>query len=124
MKAKSTKPDAELPIEEEDEPFRPMTEAEEAEMDAFLFRNREAINASIRRARENFARGESFTLDEVMARVRKQLRSRKDCHSQWQDGGYPLTLRPKLICDRWDSTSPNETASTGRSSSSIASKEP
>ncbi len=69
MTSKSTKPDAELPTEEEDEPFRPMTEAEEAEMDAFLFRNRDEINASIRKAREEFARGDFYTLDEVMAHL-------------------------------------------------------
>ncbi len=53
----------------------------EDEMDAYLWRNRHAINASIREGREQFARGECRTLDEVMAemkaRAAERIRKRK-----------------------------------------------
>jgi hypothetical protein len=46
---------------------------EEAFMDAFLERNKEAINASIKLSRKQFARGEYFTEAQVLADLEAQF---------------------------------------------------
>jgi predicted transcriptional regulator len=51
--------------------------ADEAALDTFLRRNKDAINASIEKAHEEFERGEYFTLDEVMADLKAQRAVRK-----------------------------------------------
>jgi predicted transcriptional regulator len=43
--------------------------ADEAASDAYLQRNRDALNASIEKAHAEFERGKYFTLDQVMADV-------------------------------------------------------
>ena len=45
----------------------------EAEWDAWGERNKEALQESFRKAREQFARGEGRTLDQVMRRVRATI---------------------------------------------------
>ena len=51
--------------------------ADEAAMDAYLRRNKDALNASAERAMAEFERGETFTLDQVMSEVRAQRLRRK-----------------------------------------------
>ena len=52
--------------------------ADEAFVDNYVERNKDALNASIRNAREQIARGEYFTHDQVMADLKAQRkRSRK-----------------------------------------------
>ncbi len=46
----------------------------EAHMESWLERNADALNASIREAREQLARGEGYTLEETMARVKDAIR--------------------------------------------------
>jgi hypothetical protein len=62
-------------MEESEAEYKPRDEdyVPEDEFDAFLWRNRRALNASARKAREEYARGEYYTLDEVMARVRANI---------------------------------------------------
>ena len=62
------------PVPEDDEPFGP--ELSEAEMDAWLARNRDAINESLREARQELAEGraEPWDMDEIMAEVEEELR--------------------------------------------------
>jgi predicted transcriptional regulator len=50
--------------------------ADETALDAYLKRNKDALNASIERAHAEFERGEYFTLDQVMADVRVQRKRR------------------------------------------------
>ena len=52
-------------------------ELSEAEMDAWIARNRDEINASLVRARQDFAEGkaEPWDPEEIMAEVREQLRN-------------------------------------------------
>ena len=45
----------------------------EAEWDAWGERNKEALQESFRKAREQLARGEGHTLDQVMRRVRATI---------------------------------------------------
>ena len=45
----------------------------DAEWDAWGERNKEALQESFRKAREQFARGEGRTLDQVMRRVRATI---------------------------------------------------
>jgi hypothetical protein len=45
----------------------------EAEWDAWGERNKEALNASIRKAREQIARGEGYTLEEAVARAKAAI---------------------------------------------------
>jgi len=77
MKAKSTD-SGNIPssVEEKDEPFREPTEAEWADVDAWIERNKDALNASIEEAHAQFERGEYSTLGEVMARIRARRLSR------------------------------------------------
>ena len=61
-------------LEESEAPYKPEEEyVPEDEFDAYLWRNRHAINASARKAREEYARGEYHTIDEVMARVMAEI---------------------------------------------------
>ena len=62
------------PVPEDDEPFGP--ELSEAEMDAWIARNRDAINESLREARQELAEGraEPWDMDEIMAEVEEELR--------------------------------------------------
>jgi hypothetical protein len=56
------------------------TEEEWAEADRWLERNKDALNESIRRSDEEFARGEYYTHEEVMAHIKAliaQYRSNK-----------------------------------------------
>ena len=80
MKIKPAKSDDELPVGEDDEPLREMTKAEEAELDAWIERNKDALKTSIRKADEEYARGHYYTLEEVMAEIRERrnLRGNKD----------------------------------------------
>lgn len=64
-------PEAVYRHEGEDENFVP-----EGGWDAYLWRNRHAINESIREGREQFARGEYYTIEEVMAHVRATIKAR------------------------------------------------
>ena len=49
--------------------IKPLTPEEEAAEDAWIKRNKDALNASIREAREQFALGEYYTLEEVEAHL-------------------------------------------------------
>jgi predicted transcriptional regulator len=49
---------------------------DEAALDAYLTRNKNALNASIKRAESEFERGEYFTLEQAMADVRAQQQRR------------------------------------------------
>ena len=51
--------------------------AEEAAMDAYIERNKDAINASIDLAREQHARGEYFTHEQVFADLEAQTLRRR-----------------------------------------------
>jgi len=57
-----------LPAVEDDERYRD-------EMDAFIARNRDALNDSIRRGRKEFAEGKmsSRTIDDIIAEGRKKF---------------------------------------------------
>ena len=48
----------------------------EVEMEAWIARNRDAINESLREARQELAEGktEPWTMDDIMAEVREELR--------------------------------------------------
>jgi hypothetical protein len=46
----------------------------EAEWDAWGERNKEALQESFRKAEEQYARGEYYTLDEVMARTKAAIK--------------------------------------------------
>jgi predicted transcriptional regulator len=50
--------------------------ADEAVLDTYLQRNKDALNASIEKAHAEFEKGEYFTLDRVMADVRAQQQRR------------------------------------------------
>jgi hypothetical protein len=65
MTTPPTKPDPDG-FADDDVPFRAPTEEEWAELDAWEERNKDALNASIRRAREEYARGEFVTHEEVL----------------------------------------------------------
>ena len=45
--------------------------------DAYLWRNRDAINESIRKSEEEYARGHFYTLEEVMAEIKARARRRQ-----------------------------------------------
>jgi hypothetical protein len=62
------------PVPEDDEPFGP--ELSEAEMDAWIARNRDAINESLVEARRDLAEGraEPWDMEEIMAEVEEELR--------------------------------------------------
>jgi len=51
--------------------------ADEAAVDSFLERNKDALNASIEKAHAEFERGTFFTLDQAMADVRAQRQRRR-----------------------------------------------
>jgi predicted transcriptional regulator len=51
--------------------------ADEALLDAFIKRNKDALNASIEKARAQIMRGEYFTRDQVMADVKAQRQRRR-----------------------------------------------
>ncbi|HEX3672980.1 MAG TPA: hypothetical protein VHU87_01785 [Rhizomicrobium sp.] len=51
--------------------------ADEATLDTYLERNKDALNASIEKAHAEFANGEYFTLDQVMADVGAQRQRRR-----------------------------------------------
>ncbi len=51
--------------------------ADEAALDAYVKRNKDALNASIENAHAEFERGEYFTLDQTMADVRAQQQRRR-----------------------------------------------
>ncbi len=51
--------------------------AEEVFMESFMKRNKEALNASIEKARAQVARGKYFTRDQVMADVKAQRQRRR-----------------------------------------------
>ena len=48
--------------------------ATDSEWDAWFKRNGKALNASIRKAREEYARGHYYGVDEVMKRVRTEIK--------------------------------------------------
>jgi len=52
------------------------SELSEAEMEAWIARNRDAINESLREARQEFAEGktEPWSMEDVMAEVEEELR--------------------------------------------------
>ena len=52
--------------------------ADEAAMDAFLERNKDAINAGVKLADEQFARGEYFTEAEVFAYLEAEALRRRN----------------------------------------------
>jgi hypothetical protein len=49
---------------------------DEAALDAYLKRNKDALNDSVKKSRSEFERGEYFTLDQAMADVRAQQQRR------------------------------------------------
>ncbi|MEJ0041500.1 MAG: hypothetical protein WDM81_04550 [Rhizomicrobium sp.] len=49
--------------------LRPMTVEEEAEIDAWTARNKDALDASIRKSREDYARGRFHTQEQVDAEL-------------------------------------------------------
>jgi len=51
--------------------------ADEAFLEAFIKRNKDALNASIENARAQIMRGEYFTRDQVMADVKAQRQRRR-----------------------------------------------
>ena len=57
----------------DDDDFGP--ELSEAEMDAWIARNRDAINESLREARQEFAEGkaEPWNMDEILADLRAEF---------------------------------------------------
>ncbi|MEI9992108.1 MAG: hypothetical protein WDM86_18980 [Rhizomicrobium sp.] len=77
MTIKSAKPDSDLPAEDDDDIPRPPTEQEEAELDAWIERNKDALNASFRKADAEYARGHYYTLEEVLAHLESDRRARK-----------------------------------------------
>jgi hypothetical protein len=62
-------PEAAYRQEGEDDNYVPKDE-----MDAYLWRNRHAINQSCDRADEEYARGHYYTIEEVMAHVRASIK--------------------------------------------------
>jgi hypothetical protein len=50
--------------------------ADEAFVDSYVERNKDALNASIKKARGQIAHGEYFTHDQVMANLKAQRRRR------------------------------------------------
>jgi hypothetical protein len=75
MTAKTAKPPKALYTEEDLAPRDHA--ADEAALDAWLRRNKDAINASADKAREEFERGHYYTLDQVIADVKAQQARRK-----------------------------------------------
>ncbi len=72
-KAKRTKPASRYKPEE----LTPRDPTEDdAAIDAYLKRNRAALNASIRKAKAEFERGEYLTLEQVMAEITAQRQRR------------------------------------------------
>lgn len=61
------------PVPDDEELFGP--ELSEAEMEAWIARNRDAINESLREARQEFAEGkaESWSMADIMAEVEEEL---------------------------------------------------
>ena len=59
-----------------------LTPEEEAEQDAWFERNKDILRESFRRAEEEFARGEGYTLEEVEAHLdadkRKRIRQKQN----------------------------------------------
>jgi hypothetical protein len=51
--------------------------ADEASVDSYVERNKDALNASIGKARGQIARGEYFTHDQVMADLKAQRQRRR-----------------------------------------------
>jgi len=70
MSAKTAKPPKALYTKEDLEPRD--AAADEAALDAFLKRNKDAINASIDKARAEYERGEYFTHEQVWADIKAQ----------------------------------------------------
>ncbi|MBV9991834.1 MAG: hypothetical protein JOZ72_11130 [Alphaproteobacteria bacterium] len=64
-------PEAAYRHEADDENFVP-----EGGWDAYLYRNRHAINESCDRADEEYARGNYYTIEEVMAHIRATIKAR------------------------------------------------
>lgn len=62
-------PEAQYKPQDGDEELGDYPEFSEAELDAWFERNHKALNASLREAEEQFARGEYYTIDEVMERL-------------------------------------------------------
>lgn len=62
------------PVPDDDALFGP--ELSEAEMDAWIARNRDAINESLREARQELAEGraEPWDMNEILAEVEEELR--------------------------------------------------
>jgi len=54
----------------------PPTEAEWEAIDAWIYRNRHALNASIRKGREEYARGETLNGEEVFEEILAKLRAK------------------------------------------------
>lgn len=61
------------PVPDDEELFGP--ELSEAEMEAWIARNRDAINESLREARQEFAEGkaEPWDMDEILADLRAEF---------------------------------------------------
>ena len=79
MNTKTNKPNSTEPgfrYTEEDLAPRDVA-AEEAAMGAYIERNKDGINASIDLAREQYARGEFFTHDQVFAELKAQALRRR-----------------------------------------------
>lgn len=70
MTAKTAKPAKALYTEEDLAPRDHA--ADEAAMDAWIERNKEALKASFKKAKEEYKRGEYFTHEQVWAELRAQ----------------------------------------------------
>src|ERR1700753_3312212 len=81
-------------------------------LDAYLWRNRDAINASIRRGREEYARGEYYTAEEVLAEIKaraKKSQARKAKKAGAHRASF-FCAGQKTICGISKLGSPNTTA--------------
>jgi hypothetical protein len=64
-------------LSEQDAEYRHDEGLTEAEWDAWGERNKEALQESFRKAKEQYARGEYYTLDEVMAELEARAKLRQ-----------------------------------------------
>jgi hypothetical protein len=65
-------------LEESEVPYKPESDYVPGDaFDAYLWRNRHAINASCDKADEEYRQGKYYTLDEVMAELGAQAKRRR-----------------------------------------------
>jgi flagellar biosynthesis/type III secretory pathway protein FliH len=74
--SKPAKTNTPIRDDEPDAEFREPTKAEWDEVEAWIARNKDELNANIREAREQYARGQYRTLEEVVALLDADRRER------------------------------------------------